>query len=158
MYTMIPFTRKNLMDRAGSLLDDRFFRSLFNMSDLFSPTGFRVDVRDREDAYVLEAELPGVPRDKLDLSVEKDVLTISADYETDRKDDSACYSERRTGHVSRSFSLEGIRQEDITADYRDGILYVTLPKAQPDAKDGRRQIRIGEGTHETADAPKAPEA
>ncbi len=143
MYTMIPFSRRNLIDRANALFDDRFVRSFFNMNDLLGGAGFRVDIRDREDSYVLEAELPGVSRDRIDLSVENDMLTVSADYENEHTDEKTCYSERRTGHVSRSFSLEGIRQEDISAEYREGVLYVTLPKEQPAGKAGKRQILIG---------------
>ncbi len=142
MYTMIPFNRKNLLDRANELFDDRFVRSFFNMNDLFGSAGFRVDIRDKGESYVLEAELPGVPQDRIDLSVENDALTVSADYENTSKDEKTCYSERRMGHVARSFSLEGIRQEDISAEYRDGILYVTLPKEQPPKQPGKRQILI----------------
>ena len=82
MYSMIPFSRKNLIDRASELFDDRFVRSFFNMNDLFGSAGFRVDIREKGDSYVLEAELPGIPRDKIDLSVENDVLTVSAEYES----------------------------------------------------------------------------
>ena len=145
MYSMIPFSRKNLIDRASELFDDRFVRSFFNMNDLFGSAGFRVDIREKGDSYVLEAELPGIPRDKIDLSVENDVLTVSAEYESASGDDKTCYSERRMGHVARSFNLEGIRQEDISAEYRDGILYVTLPKEQPAKQPGKRQILIGGG-------------
>ena len=60
MYTMIPFHGR--MRRAGdSALDDRFFRSLFDMSDWMGSAGFRVDIRENDASYLLEAELPGAP-------------------------------------------------------------------------------------------------
>ena len=52
------------------------------------------------------------------------------------------YSERRTGHMERRFSLEGIRQEGITAAYQDGVLTITLPKAQPEQQKVARRIAI----------------
>ena len=141
MYTMIPFNR-TLLNRPNSLFDDRFFRSFFNMNDCLAGQGFRVDIRENENDYVLEAELPGLRRDAIDLSVENNTLTVSADYNSEKKDERNYYSERRTGHVQRSFSLDGIREDAIRASYRDGILYVTLPKAQPDKPAGARKIAI----------------
>ena len=143
MYTMIPFNRRNVLARAGELFDDRFFRSFFNMNDWMGGAGFRVDIRDKGDCYVLEAELPGVSEDKISLSCENDTLTVGADYTSESGDEKTCYSERRSGHVERSFSLEGIVQDKISAEYRNGILYVTLPKEQPAKQPGRRQIPIG---------------
>ena len=66
----------------------------------------------------------------------------------DMNDEKAYYSERRVGHVSRSFNLEGIDQDKISADYKNGILYVTLPKQEPVKAPGARRIAIGRGTAE----------
>ena len=143
MYTMIPFNHRNVLNRASELFDDRFFRSFFNMNDWMGSAGFRVDIRENAENYVLEAELPGVSEDRISLSCENDTLTIGADYNEEKKDEKTCYSERRTGHVERSFSLEGVVQDNISAEYKNGILYVTLPKQQPAKQPGRRQIPIG---------------
>ena len=151
MYTMMPYrSHRNLSQdrRLPSLFDDRFFRSFFDMNDWMGNMGFRVDIHDADDHYTLEAELPGVAEDQINLSVENDTLTISADTQTERKDEKAYYSERRVGHVSRSFSLEGIDQERISADYKNGILTVNLPKAQPEETPGARRILIGHGGEE----------
>ncbi len=143
MYSMIPFNHRNILNRANELFDDRFFRSFFNMNDWMGSAGFRVDIRENADNYVLEAELPGVSEDRISLSCENDTLTIGADYNEEKKDEKTCYSERRTGHLERSFSLEGVVQDQISAEYKNGILYVTLPKEQPAKQPGRRQIPIG---------------
>ena len=140
MYTMIPFTRKAPANR--DFLTDTFFRPFLNMTDWMGVNGFRVDIREQDDAYVLNAELPGVPQDAIRLAVEDGVMTISADYESEKTDEKAYYSERRTGHVQRSFSLENIDEDHISAEYRDGILKVTMPKAKPDEETGRRFIPI----------------
>ena len=143
LYSMMPYR---------SLFDDRFFRSFFDMNDWMGNMGFRVDIHDDGGHYTLEAELPGVNEDQISLTVENDAMTISADMQNERKDEKAYYSERRVGHVSRSFSLEGIDQDHITADYRNGILYVTMPKLQPAEPAGARRILIGHG--ETQESPK----
>ena len=153
MYSMMPYrAHRNLPQdrRFPSLFDDRFLRSFFDMNDWMGNMGFRVDIHDEEDHYALEAELPGVSEDQINLSVENDTLTISADMHSERNDEKAYYSERRVGHVSRSFSLDGIDQEHITADYKNGILTVRLPKLQPQENPGARRILIGHG----GDAPK----
>ncbi len=140
MYTMIPFTRRANANR--DFLADAFFRPFMNMTDWMGVNGFRVDIREQDDAYVLNAELPGVPEDSIRLAVEDGVMTISADYSSEAKDDKAYYTERRTGHVQRSFSLENIDEEHITAEYKDGILKVTMPKMKPEEENGKRLIPI----------------
>ena len=148
LYSMMPYRSHRLpqqMDRMPSLFDDRFFRSFFDMNDWMGNMGFRVDIHDAGDHYEMEAELPGVSEDQINLTVENDTLTVSADMQSERKDEKAYYSERRVGHVSRSFSLEGIDQDHITADYKNGILTVTMPKTQPTPETGARRIAIGHG-------------
>lgn len=146
MYTIVPFRTNRMMNRPmmDTMFNDRFFRSFFNMDDMVGSAGFRVDVKDAGDAYHMEAELPGVRMEDINLNVEKDVLTISADLNTDKQENagSYLYSERRTGHMERAFSLEGIDQEQITAAYRDGILRVKLPKLDPDQGKTARRIEI----------------
>ena len=142
MYSMTPYRHRRELTRP--LMNDRFFRSFFDMGDMVGPAGFRVDVREQDDAYILEAELPGVKPADVSLTTEDDVLTISADINTSTQSDrnGYLYSERRTGHMERRFSLEGIRQEDITATSRDGILTVTLPKSQPEPAKAPRKIEV----------------
>lgn len=148
MYTMIPFrSHHNALSRtrdmAPSLFDDRFFRSFFDMSDWMGGSmGFRVDIRENDTNYLLEAELPGVDEKNIELSVENDVMTISADLNEERKDERNCYSERRYGHMSRAFNLEGIDQDHIVASHKNGILYVTLPKTEPKPQKETRHIAI----------------
>ena len=152
MYTMIPFrSHRNFpQHRSDSLFDDRFFRSFFDMNDWMGNAGFRVDIHDEQDHYTLEAELPGVTEDQINLTVENDTLTIAADMQSEHKDENAYYSERRVGHVSRSFNLDGIDTDRISADYRNGLLTVTLPKQQPTTEPGQRRIPIGKGSNPEA--------
>ncbi len=146
MFTLVPYRRyrNDLPTTRNSLFDDQFFRSFFNMSDAMGSNGFRVDIREKDNAYLLSAELPGVPMDKINLSVNDDVLTISADIDTKQDDDqgSYYYCERRSGHVERSFNLDNVNQDQIKASYENGILNLTLPKRQPEPEKSARRIPI----------------
>lgn len=128
----------------ASLFDDNFLRSFFNMSDFFNAAAFRVDVKDKGDRYQIAAELPGVPRDQIELSVEDGVLTVAADMNVENKQENEnyIYSERRTGHFQRCFNLDGIQEDKITATYKDGVLTIDLPKQQPEPKKTQRRIQI----------------
>jgi len=68
------------------------------------------------------------------------MLTISADIQTEDKQEEGnrYYCERRTGHVERSFNLDGIDAENIEANYKNGVLYVSLPKDKPAEKTVRK--------------------
>lgn len=146
MYSMVPYRNRREVTRPlmNDLFNDRFFRSFFDMGDMVGSAGFRVDVREQDDAYILEAELPGVKPEDVTLTTEDDVLTIAADVNTEKKTDRSgyLYSERRTGHMERRFSLDGIRQEEIKATSQNGILTVTLPKSQPEPAKAPRRIEI----------------
>jgi len=69
-----------------------------------------VDVKDTGDAWQLTAELPGVKPEDISLKAENNVLTIEADMNTERKQEegSCLYTERRSGHMARSFNFEGV--------------------------------------------------
>ena len=152
MYTLIPFRGRRDVGRSltNSLLNDNFFRSFFDMSDFMGSAGFRVDVKDKTDHYLLEAELPGVSEDQIELTVDNDVLTITANSAKERKEekDNYLYCERRAGRMERSFSLDGIQQDNITADYKNGVLTVSLPKNSPEPVKSQRRIAIGGNSQE----------
>lgn len=141
MYSLIPFRRNVTRDLVTPFASDRFFRSFFDMSDLMGSAGFRVDVREDENAYMLEAELPGVAKDKINLTVDDDALVISTDLNEEKKEERGgyLYSERRTGHVERRFNLEGIKVDEIAANYENGVLMVTLPKEK--AEETKKETR-----------------
>ena len=149
MYTIVPFRRTVTRDMSVPFFNDNFFRSFFDVGDLFNSTGFRVDVREDDNGYQLQAELPGVARDKINLTVDEGVLTISADLNEEKTDRQTgyVYSERRAGHVERHFNLEGIDVDHITADHVNGVLMVNLPKEQPAPKKEAKKIEITSQGH-----------
>lgn len=116
--------------------------------------GFPVDVQKTEAAYILTADLPGVKLEDIAITVENDVLTIAADMKRVTREEREAYlvRERRGGHIERSFTLEGIDQNGITASCVDGVLTVTLPKEVPAEGKGPRRIAIS-GSVPAIEAP-----
>jgi HSP20 family protein len=93
----------------------------------------RVDVHESENEIVVHADMPGVDKKDLQVKLENSVLTIKGfrKYENEKKDQSIRQVERAFGTFQRSFTIsEKVKSDEIKADYRDGVLTVTLPKAE----------------------------
>ncbi|MCX7842419.1 MAG: Hsp20 family protein, partial [Clostridia bacterium] len=90
--------------------------------------------------YILEAELPGVKKDEINLEVHDDRLTISVkkDEKAEEKKDNYLRRERRTSSMVRSFSIENIISDKITAKHENGILTLILPKKEETKPKGRK--------------------
>jgi len=106
-----------------------------------------VDVRESEDALTMQAELPGVTLDDVDVSVENGVLTISGEKKQEVREghEGSDYHlvERRYGRFERRFALpRSVDAEKVSADFENGILTIMLPKAEK-AKPRRIQVQGG---------------
>ena len=104
-----------------------------------------VDLDEPADAYILTAELPGLRREQLDIHAEERRIVIRGARGADPGRDIPCEQyhrvERGHGRFSRAFSLpESIDVDGITADLKDGILTVAIPKARD---RGTRRIDVG---------------
>jgi HSP20 family protein len=93
-----------------------------------------VDVTENDTAYQVKAELPGIRKENIDVTVDDGVLTIKAernDNKEQTENGQLIRRERSTGKFVRSLRLGGnVSEETITAEYRDGVLHITLPKAK----------------------------
>lgn len=103
---------------------------------------FKTDIRETENAFILEAELPGFSKEDIHAEIKNGYLTIHAErkYESDDKDEKNNYirKERSYGSFTRSFDISGINSDDITASYKDGILSLTLPKIKTQAEESKQ--------------------
>jgi len=93
----------------------------------------RADIYETDDNIIVVADMPGVDESTIDVTVEKNVLSISGYPEIERPDGHRlAYAEYETGDYVRNFTLsDQIDQEHIEAVVRDGVLRLTLPKAAP---------------------------
>jgi HSP20 family protein len=108
------------------------------------------DVRENKDAYLVEADLPGVKEENVEISLTGNVLQISGrrEDETREEGDQWFVVERSHGQFTRSFSLpEGADAENVKADMKNGVLRIQIPK-RPEVQ--AKRISIGAG-----DKPKA---
>ncbi len=95
---------------------------------------FPLDVVERGDDFLIAAELPGVKKDNISVTLENGVLTISAEMRTEHEEkegERVVRQERRYGKYVRSLRLgTQIDEKKISAHYKDGVLQLTLPKAE----------------------------
>jgi HSP20 family protein len=102
-----------------------------------------VDIRETKEAYVVEAELPGLTKDDIDVTFENGVLSLTGErkLESETEEESYRRVERRYGSFTRSFTLpREVDTEGVKAAFREGLLTVTVPKREQ-AKP--RTIAIG---------------
>lgn len=92
----------------------------------------KMDVSENEQTYVVKAEIPGVKKDEIQVSIDGNVVSVSAEarQETQQKEgEKVIHAERYYGRVARSFSLNSeIDEAQAQAKYTDGVLELTLPK------------------------------
>ena len=106
----------------------------------------RTDVRETEDTYELDVDLPGFKKDEIHIELKNGYLTISAERnsESEKKDDKGNFvrRERSYGSFSRSFDVSSVKTDAITGEYKDGVLTLTMPKKEENVPTSRR-IDIG---------------
>lgn len=143
MFDLTPFARGNHTMSAYNPfnemedLENYFFGRQF--------PAFKTDIRETEQAYILEAELPGFKKEDIHAEIKNDMLIIHAEHQseeqTPKDNNKYIRRERSYGAITRSFSLDGIRRDEITASYRDGVLSLTLPKAE-NKREETKQLEI----------------
>lgn len=140
MLTITPYRKHNEANLYNPFRElENFERSLFAPETLAS---FRTDIEDAGDKLILSADLPGFKKEDIHVDIESDRLVITAERHSnyEKKDAKGNYlrCERSYGTYSRSFSLDGIDADNISASYQDGVLKLALPKQQPTKTDARR--------------------
>ena len=138
-----------LSKRFGENLFDEMFDDPFELMPMFSRHNplygkhakalMKTDVREKDNSYELDIDLPGFKKDEIHAELKDGCLTISASkgLDKDEKDKEGRYirRERYAGAMSRSFYVgENVKQEDITARFENGILSLSVPKEEEQKK------------------------
>jgi len=132
MANLIPFGRRNRgligTDDFYNMIDN-FFSEPWFMGRYASST-FRVDVQQKDNEYLVEAELPGVSRDEIDLRLDEGNLQIAVKREENVNDEGKDYihRERRFSSMSRSIYLGDAAADGIKAKLENGVLKITVPR------------------------------
>ena len=133
------------MQREINRLFDDFFRTDRDGSSLLAPAWSpAVDIIEEDDAFVAKAELPGVNKDDVKITMQDTVLTIRGEKREEKraKDGNVQRLERFSGSFQRSFSLpKSVKSDKIDAEYKDGILTIRMPKAE-EAKPKQIEVKV----------------
>jgi HSP20 family protein len=141
-----------LQDEMNRLFGDFFaaptaldrFSEKDGLQAAFSPS---IDIRETDEEVRVEAELPGMDPEDIDVSYTGNTLTISGEKRTEKEQKNERYfrKERAYGSFRRSISLPGaIQEEEIAASFQHGVLQVNLPKDKT-AREGSSRIEIKQG-------------
>ncbi len=139
---MMLVPRKNSFDLFDDFFEDEFFPR-----HEFIPKKERnlmkTDIKEKKDKYILEIDLPGFEKDKINLSLENGYLNIHAKVnKEEKKEDDEKYvrKERFYGECSRSFYIgEDIKENEIHAEFKNGTLKLEIPKKEEEDKS--RQVK-----------------
>jgi len=114
---------------------DDVFRDVMPSSNTgFNPNAMRVDISEDDKNIYIEAELPGMKKEDVKVTIEDGVLMIRGErkQETEEKKKNYHRVERVYGSFSRAFTLgENVDKDSIEAKYENGVLHLTLPKVEP---------------------------
>ena len=141
MFELIPFDRSN-----RSIFSYNPFRDIEDLERAFwsggRSGGFKTDIKDTNNAYILEADLPGFRKEDISVDIENDYLTIKAERssENEDKNENGNYirRERNYGVYSRSFDVSSVKVDEISAEYKDGVLTLNMPKKESVIPASRR--------------------
>jgi HSP20 family protein len=133
----------NLRDELDSLFEMPLWSGFGRQSQLFSAWTPALDVYQNNDNVVAMIELPGMKKEEIEISLHDGMLTISGERKSESaQGDRADRSERLIGKFRRSITLPTrIDANNVSASYKDGILTVTLPKAE-EAKPKQIQVNV----------------
>lgn len=135
----------SIQERMNRLFDDSIARRRgMEGTSTFAAWSPAVDIVEKENEIELIAELPGIKQEDIKLEVKENVLTIFGErkLKKDVKEENFHRIERSYGKFQRSFSMPGsIKQDEVKATYKDGLLTVILPKVE---YSKTKQIDIGD--------------
>jgi HSP20 family protein len=132
-----------LQDQINRIFNEAFDRSSDPGS--MTPWAPAVDIFETEQELVVKADLPDVKPEELDIRVENNILTLRGERKFEKKvtEDKYLRVERSYGSFSRSFSLANtVNTEAIKADYKDGVLTLSIPKRE-EAKPKQIKVHVG---------------
>jgi len=125
--------------RFSDIMDEFFNDALSARRDNFVPS---IDISESDDSFLISAELPGMSKEDIDISLENGRLSISGErsFEKEEKNKKFHRVETKYGSFERSFQLpDNVDEESISASYENGLLNITIEKSEQEVK---KQIEI----------------
>lgn len=137
--SLIPWNPLKELDAVSRDLNSFFDRSPFGFFS--KTTSIRVDVFETDDSVIVNAEIPGVSKEDLHVYVDENSIRLSGQtkQDTQYKDKNAYRTERYYGSFSRTIPLPvEVKSDDTAAEYKDGILSISVPKVESTKMKGRK--------------------
>lgn len=132
-----PFNRSSnfSMENFDNVVDDFFHNMWYPTRNLINDT-FKLDIKELDDNYLIEAEMPGISKDEVSLALNDGKLTISINKNSsvDKEEENYIHRERQTSSVQRSVYLADADSNNIKAKLENGLLKITVPKLKPNSK------------------------
>ena len=131
----------------SDMFDDDFFGAKNPLYGKHAKNMMKTDIRETEDGYELDIDLPGFKKDEIQAELKNGYLTVSAakglDKDEKTKEGKYIRQERYAGAMSRSFYVgEDVKQEDVKAKYENGILKLSIPKTPEKKAEEKKTIAI----------------
>ncbi len=145
--TLVKWTPRRLGNVWNTNIDrlfDNFLNSDLRLSDEVSTVYPVVNIEETESEYLISAELPGMEKKDIHISLENNILALSGEKKSESKSEEKNFHryERSYGKFYRSFELpHSVDREKIDASYKNGVLNISLPKAE-EAKPKQIEVKI----------------
>ena len=137
---LVPYGRE--IERPIEMFNmmDEFFNSSLNNQE--SKKGFKLDVLENDQAFIVEGELPGIDRKDINIDFENNLLKIVVEQQADEsvEEKNYIYRERKHYSMERVLRFKNVNHESIEARLENGILTVTIPKQE--VVDNKKKIEI----------------
>lgn len=136
---MIP-RKRNEFD----LFDDMFMEPFFDRKE---SRIMKTDIKEKGDNYIIDVDLPGYEKENIEIEMENGYLKVTAktskDVDESNEEEKYVHKERFYGECSRSFYVgENLKEEDIKAAFKNGILTLTFPKEKQKQLEEKKRIQI----------------
>ena len=143
--TLVPRNNNLGVSLFDNMFDDFFKDPFFTRNNVVKV--MKTDIQEKDNNYVLDMDLPGYEKEDIKAQLKDGYLTITAQKNTSNedKDEEGNYirRERYCGKCSRSFYVgDSIKEEDIKANFNNGILELTFPKEAPQKEEEMKYITI----------------
>lgn len=148
MGALTPFSRNEIQKKDGrdfvdfyNMMDD-FFNGIMPGTKALKADTFKLDVKDQGNAFLVEAEMPGIKKDEIQIEYQDDhlIISVSQSEEINEEKPNYIHRERRSSAMQRSIYMRDINPEKVDAELVDGVLKIVLPKNQPPEK--KQPIKI----------------